>query len=79
MFQSHMLLGPIDVTSDSQLLLVAGARIEISNSPPALTLEYGITTQRVFGKATPQFLALGTIDANTIARPLQMGDVRVQP
>jgi hypothetical protein len=79
MFDSPSLLGPVDITSDTQLLLVAGAKVEVRKNPASVRLIYGITTARVFGATSPQFLPLGEVDPESLARPFLLGDVRVQP
>jgi hypothetical protein len=79
-FSSPSLLGPLEITSDSQVLLVAGARVEAKGKPtPALRLLYGVTAYRVFGKKEPSFIQLAEVDPETLKRPFLLGDIRVQP
>jgi hypothetical protein len=79
MFDSPSLLGSVDITSDTQLLLVACAKVEVRKNPASVRLIYGITTARVFGATSPTFLPLGEVDPESLARPFLLGDVRVQP
>jgi hypothetical protein len=79
-FSSPSLLGPLEITSDSQVLLVAGARVEAKGKPaPELRLVYGVTAYRVFGKKEPTFIQLAEVDPETLKRPFLLGDIRVQP
>jgi hypothetical protein len=79
LFDSPSLLGSIEVTSDSQLLLVAGVQVEARSKPLSLRLVFGITVARVFGAPAPRFLPLGEVDPESLARPFELGEVRVQP
>jgi hypothetical protein len=79
MFDSSSLMGPVEITSDTQLLLIAGARVDIRHRPASVRLVYGITNARVFGDPAPEFLALDEVDPGTLARPFLLGVVRVQP
>jgi hypothetical protein len=78
-FTSTSLLGALDITSDSQLLLVAGAKVETERKPAELELVYGLTSYRVFGKSKPTFLPLARMDPDNLTRPFLLGDVRIQP
>ena len=79
MFTSESLLGAIDITSDSQMLLVAGAKVEVSRRPAGVKLVYGISSCKVFGSRQVRFIPLARVDPETLARPFMLGTVRVQP
>lgn len=79
LFDSPTLLGSVEVTSDSQLLLAAGVQVEAKAKPLALRLVYGLTVARVFGEPRPRFLPLDEVDPESLARPFELGEVRVQP
>jgi len=71
--------GAVEITSDSQVLLVASARVETRRKPAAVRLIYGVTAFRVFGKQPPQFVQLAEVDPEALKRPFLLGEVRVQP
>ena len=79
MFTLDALPGAVEITSDSQVLLVAGARVETRRRPAAVRLVYGVTAYRVFGKHKPQFIQLAEVDPEALKRPFLLGEVRVQP
>lgn len=79
MYSSPSLLGPIDVTSDSQLLLVAGAKVWAQRKPARVRLVYGVSSAHVFGKPRRRFIPLAEVDPAALARPFLLGDVRAQP
>lgn len=79
-FTSPYLLGSLDLTSDSQVLVVTGARVETQRRPAKVQLVYGVASTRVFGaKGDPPFVELATVDPMNLARPFLLGDVRIQP
>jgi len=81
LFTSPYLLGSLDLTSDSQMLVLAGARVVTQRRPAKVQLVYGVASMRVFGaKGDPPFIELATLDdAKNITRPFLLGDVRIQP
>ncbi len=79
LFDSPSLLGSVDLTSDTQLLLVAGAKVEVRQKPAAVRLVYGVSSSRVFGKPEPRFIPLAEVDPDSLARPFLLGEVRIQP
>jgi hypothetical protein len=80
-FTSPYLLGSLDLTSDSQMLVLTGARVVTQRRPAKVKLIYGVASTRVFGaKGDPPFIELATLDdPKNIARPFLLGDVRIQP
>lgn len=80
-FTSPYLLGSLDLTSDSQMLVLAGARVVTQRRPAKVQLIYGVASTKVFGaRGDPPFITLATLDdPKNIARPFLLGDVRIQP